>query len=283
VVRRKWIRGWLIVALVALAGGAAVYFDVERRRRREMEGGFHPELSEKTAAGPAELAKRFEDPEEIRRFLELVEEKGRAMNVRYRALQHRRRQRTKLLDDAGKIIADEFIVEIVDFPNNHERKRIIEQKDLRTEKLIEGQSALQREIAARRTPMMLPFVPEARHEDFDYHFAGVELLDRTPVVKIDVAPNPPFNPTLAGTTWGKVEGAFWVDAETGEPVRFAGRWKQPTGFAHRYEMVYQYGPSENGCTQIRNAASDGSGGALFVFRRYVASTEVDDYRPPERE
>jgi hypothetical protein len=273
-VARSRMKRWGWIALVAVIGVvAAVFIDAERRRRQAGAGTLLDTATSDVQAGPAELAKRFEDPNVFREFCQKLDAKYRAMNERYKSLQHRSRQRIKRLDEFEKVIADEELEEIVDFPGGKERRRLLKQKDLKTGSVIQGESESQKTIATFRAPYQYPFLPDSTWDDFSYQFAGVEMVAGKPVVKVEFTPNPPFG--------RKVIGAIWADAETGQPVRFAGRWHKPTGFAHKSELVSHYGPSENGEHQLRRIETDSAGGALFIYHRYVIIFDIDDYRAPE--
>jgi hypothetical protein len=268
--RKKWILG---AALALIAAVAAAYIDLERRRHIEPPPSMMTTDSAEARLGPADLAKRYGDPDTFHTFCRKVHDKYLAMNSRYKALQHRRRQRSKQLDQYGKVVADESLVELVDFPRGIERRRMLEQKDELTGAVIPGETELQKNLAAGKAPFQYPFLPDSTWDDFGYRFGGVELLDGKPVVKVEFTPNPPFG--------RKTVGAIWADAESGQPLRFVGRWHKPTGLVHRFEMKAEYGPSENGFYQIRRIETDGAGGALFIVRRYVVAFDVDDYRTPE--
>ena len=271
---RSWkMRWWGLAALVVAGAAVATYFDIERRRRAEQELTAKPVFEQDAAPGPEELAARFKDSAEFRSFCDRLNEKYLAMNARHKSLQHRRRQRSKQLDKSGKVVADESLVEIVDFPDGQERHRVQEQKDLLAEKAIQGESELQKGMATGKAPFQYPFMPDAKEGDFSFSFAGVEMLDGKVVAKIDFTPNPPFARKMAGT--------IWADADSAQPVHFAGRWYKPTGATYKVEMNFWYGPSENGFPQIRHVETDGSGGALFIYRRYVVVFDVDDYRSPQ--
>jgi len=267
---KRW--GWIVVvALGCLIAG--VLFDAERRRRQAGVGPLLDEAKRDVAVGPAELNKQFENPTQFLEFCRKVDAKYRAMNERYKTLQHHCRQRIKRLDESEKVVADEELEEIVDFPDGKERRRLLKQKDLLTGQVMKGESETQKTIATFRSPYQYPFLPDSNWGDFQYRFGGVEIVEARPVVKVEFTPNPPFG--------RKVEGAVWADAETGQPVRFAGRWFKPTGFAHKSELVSHYGPSENGRHQLRRIETDSSGGALFIYHRYVITFDIDAYRSPE--
>lgn len=267
---KRW--GWTALVVVGCIA-AVVFIDAERRRRQDDESTLLQGVKGTEAVGSEALAKRLEDPAQFRSFCELLDSRYRAMNDRYKSLQHHSRQRIKRLDESENVIADEEIDEIVDFPNQKERRRRLSQKDMLTGKSIDEESTMQKLLNAFRAPFQYPFLPDSTWDDFNYRFAGVEALDGKQVVKVEFTPNPPFGRKLIGT--------IWADAESGQPVRFAGKWHKPTGLTHRFEAVVTYGPSENGHPQLRRIETRSAGGSLLVIHRYAIAYDIDDYRTPE--
>ena len=270
-ISRKWIVGTVVLLSV---GSIAVVLEFDRRRRLNEHPRHLSQASGRAVTGPADLALQFADSNRFQEFCLKVNEKYLRMNARYKSSQHRRRQRSRQVDSNGKALADEDLVEFVDFQNGIERHRTVEQFDRIAERKIEGESPLQKSLAVGKAPFTYAFSPESKWNDFEYKFVGVEVLDGVVVIKLEYTPNPPFGRKIAGTVW--------ADAETGQPIRFHGRWFKPSFGIDKYEMAVKYGVSENGEHQIRSIEIDGAGGALIFTRHYLINIEFDDYRPPER-
>lgn len=267
--RKLAIAGAVAVVLI----GAGVH--LETKRRRELAAQFRSAVEKAVPAdeGPSDLTAKFSDASRFLEFCRKVNDKYLAMNKRYKSSQHRRRQRSRQVDSEGKASVDEEFVALVDFPNGKERQRVVEQSDRLTGKKVEGVSALQKDMTEGRKEWVYAFSPEGPWDDFTYEFGGVEMLDGKAVVKVVYTPKPPFGLRMAGTVW--------ADAETGQPMKFAGRAHKPSFPVDKYEIAVVYGPSENGHPQIRTIEIDGAGGFLFISKRYLISIAVDDYRKQE--
>jgi len=265
--RRRWI---VAVAAVVSLGIVAYFVESERRRRLNEQPTLLGKSTEEAVEGPAELAARFSDPARFHEFCLKINEKYLAMNARYKASQHRRKQRTKQVDDAGKAIVDEELLALVDFPDGQERVRPISLTDRLTNKTITADSALQKDISSNRKAWVYAFSPEAKWDDFQYEFSGVEMVAGAPAVKVSYKPNPPFGLRIAGTVW--------ADAETGQPIKFAGKLHQPSGTVNKYEVTANYGIAENGKLQLRRSEIEAAGGFLLITRRYLITIDFDEYQ-----
>jgi hypothetical protein len=263
---RRWI---VAVAAVVFIGIVGYFIESERRRRLNEQPTLLGKSTEVAVDGPAELAARFSDPARFHEFCLKVNEKYLAMNVRYKSSQHRRKQRTKQVDDAGKATVDEELVALVDFPNGQERVRPISLTDRLMNQTIAADSTLQKDIASNRKTWVYAFSPEAKWDDFQYEFSGVEMVEGVPTVKVAYKPNPPFGLRIAGTVW--------ADAETGQPIKFAGKLHQPSGTVNKYEVTAYYGIAENGKPQLRRSEIEAAGGFLVFTRRYLITIEFDEY------
>ena len=112
-------------------------------------------------------------------------------------------------------------------------------------------------------------VPAAELEE-RYRLVGVEEIDGRRTLRVHFEPAEPVERSF--------RGAAWIDVATGEPVRLVGSPVKPRLRVDRFEMLFDYGPSENGFTQLRRVVIETAGGFALISWHLRSETELSDYR-----
>ena len=261
----RWLAGSFGVAFLGTLGA------LEWRRQARpltpmlpVDGGI--------AVSPTAELPSLDRPADFAAFHEKLRAYYFAMDDRYHALQHRRTQKTIQQDGAGTVLAEEELVETVRFGAGLEAHRPLRTKNLQTGQAIQGESAVQKDMAVGNAPFVYPYARAEKPGDFAYSFAGFESLDGHALAKVEFVAQPPLG--------RKLSGQIWADPTTGEPHRFRAKWPAPAFPCDHLEMVVEYGLAETGRKQIQRVATDAGGGFAFVRRRYLVTIAFDDYRMP---
>ena len=77
------------------------------------------------------------------------------------------------------------------------------------------------------------------------------------------------------------KGSVWVDPQTRETVRWHGSLAKARLAVDRFDIILDYGPSENGQNQLRHVVMDVAGGFALVSLHYRIESDLSDYREPE--
>lgn len=260
--RVKWSLYGLAVSLLAVGLLAVLEW---RRRQHAVSAGL--QVDDVGVALPTDnLYRQYRDPKAFAVLCKNVQQRFAAQQKRFLDLQHLRKTRVSEFDGRNQPIAILEMLDRIHFEGPKECKTNLETRQL----LGEGfdSSKLDGGLNAKTLP---PFAPDTPEGLYRYEWAGAERVAGRPVLRIN------FEPVRA------VEGTFkgWaqVDSASGEAVRMRGWAVKRPMFVDRVEMQIDYGPGENGHTQMRRAVMDISGGFAFVSKHYRIEAELSDYRP----
>ena len=101
-------------------------------------------------------------------------------------------------------------------------------------------------------------------------FTGIETIDgrRARAYRFGVAAES-----------GAITGTAWIDAETGFPIRIAGRPDPLPRFVDVFEFRHEFGIGGNGAAVTSRITVDASGRLLLIRRRFVVTMEFSEHRP----
>jgi hypothetical protein len=71
----------------------------------------------------------------------------------------------------------------------------------------------------------------------------------------------------------------WIDEASGAPLKFEFAPDPLPSKVKRLWTVFTYGPGPNGEWLLKEIASDGMGGILFIKKRFRSRIELDEYFP----
>lgn len=262
-------RRLLIGLALAFLTGVVLLALLEWNRRRQVEAAGASRLDGSGTAVPAaELEERFHDPEAFARLCTDVTQRLEDLQRRALGLWHTRKTRLIRYDSTGQ---EEGITETlyhVHFENGAERKKEVGRRQLLGKASFLDLDKLKLEPTDLR--LLLPFSKEAPEGLYHYRLTGVEEIDGRRTLRIQFEPTEPVERSF--------RGAAWIDATTGEPVRLLGSPVKPRVRVDRFEMLFDYGPSENGFTQLRRVVIETAGGFALVSWHFRSETELSDYR-----
>ncbi len=247
------------------------FIALEWRRQNQPQSAALPE-DRAAAVQDVSALPNLAEPAAFAAFQEKLRTQYFAMDERYKALQHRRTQKTIQKDGAGATLLEEEAIETVRFRGEAEDHRHVRTRNLKTGKETSGESSAAKDLSVGNEPFFYPYSKREGPDDFEYRFAGFEQLDGKTLAKVAFVPRPPLG--------RKLQGHAWADPATGEPIRFRAKWAAPKFPCDRLEMIVEYGPAENGAKQVRHVATDAGGGLAFIRRRYLIDIVFDDYRAP---
>lgn len=262
---KRCLAGFGILLLAGI--GALVVLEWERRR--------HVAASETETLAPAgtalsaeDLRKKFGQPDQLAHLCAEVREHFDALQERFHHLTHTRKVRVTEYDRDGKATAIMEIVSRVHFDGLTERRQEIARRQLLGKPFAFDPDALKAEHPNKRA--IPPFSKDAPEELYNYRLEGVEELQGRRLLRIG------YEPTQ--TVERSFRGSAWIDPVSREPVRIQGLLAKTPLLVDRFEMVMDYGPSENGHNQVRRIRMDMRGGFALVSRHYRVDTELSDYR-----
>jgi hypothetical protein len=214
---------------------------------------------------------RLHQPDELARLCERVRQRNREMEDRLHHLIHTETTTSQEFDRKGKETGNERVVERVRFEAGQEHRLIVRKES-------GGEDATPSSPQEERRPKSHAQFPLGTNEApnwYRYKFEGLETLDGRQTIKLAYEPNQPLD--------GRFRGQVWIDATTYEPVRFFGAWAKLPPFVSEISMHLEWGPAENGFTQLRKSLVNTTGGISFFQKRYRIETVLADYREPRAE
>jgi hypothetical protein len=256
------------LGLVFLAGVVLLAL-LEWGRRRQVEAAGVSRLDGSgMAVAATELEKRYRDSEALARLCTDFTQRLDDLQGRALGLWHTRKTRLIRYDSTGQAEGITETTFHVHFEDGAERKREVARRQLLGKPSFFDLDKLKLELADLR--LLLPFSKESPEGLYRYRLAGVEEIDGRRALRIQFEPTEPVERSF--------RGAAWIDAASGEPVRLLGSPVKPRLRVDRFEMLFDYGPSENGFTQLRRVVIETAGGFALVSWHFRSETELSDYR-----
>ena len=90
------------------------------------------------------------------------------------------------------------------------------------------------------------------------------------MLRIHFEPNTPVERSF--------KGSAWVDPATRELVRVVSAPVKPRLRVDRFDMMLDYGPSENGHNQVRRLTIESAGGFALFSWHFRTESELSDYQ-----
>jgi hypothetical protein len=262
-------RRFLIGLGLAFFAGMVLLALLEWGRRRQLEAAGVSRLDGSgTAVAAEELEKRYRDPEVLDRLCADVTQRLEDVQRRALGLRHTRKTRLTRYDSSGRAEAITEITYHVHFDNGAEQKREVARLQRLGKPSFFDLDKLKWELTDLR--LLLPFSKDAPKDLYRYQLKGVEEIDGRRTLRIHFEPAEPVERSFRGSAW--------IDAATGEPVRLLGSPVKPRLRVDRFEMLFDYGPSENGFTQLRRVVIETAGGFALVSWHFRSESELSDYR-----
>ncbi|MHB1421975.1 MAG: hypothetical protein ACYC3I_02025 [Gemmataceae bacterium] len=218
------------------------------------------------------LEEQYRDPQEFARLCANVKERNDALKERFLHLRHTRGTRLTSYDAKGEIVAVAVSVSSVRFRGGVEQKKEIERHQLAGKPSIFDPDRMQLEQSD--TLFSPPFSKDSPEGLYRYQWNGVEELRGRLLLRVHFEPTKPMERSF--------KGSAWIDPETCEPVRMAGSLAKKKLRVDRFDMILDYGPSENGHNQLRRVVMDMAGGFALFSLHYRLEHELSDYCPAEK-
>lgn len=252
-------RRWLVVLILMLAGA------VPGGQARVSAAAAHPELWQKAVAVFA--ASSHLAPGKVRLAFSLLDGKGQPKKTFEREMSYS-------LDGQGKIRT-----ELAWARENGRDVTATARAELREQekKDASGQNKGQRATFSLRD---VPFDPDRQGQ--------VEVLARPETAALfgAVCRRFDFSMDLPVDSGGKqkgkpvtLRGMAWIDEASGAPLKFEFAPDPLPSKVKRLWTVFTYGPGPNGEWLLKEIASDGMGGILFIKKRFRSRIELDEYFP----
>lgn len=263
---KRYLVGFAVILLVAV--GVLVVLEWGRRRQVAAAGPETLDGSGKPLSAQ-DLQEKYRDPAAFAELCADVRDRCDALRQRFLGLRHTRKARLIEYDRKGQEVAIMEITDRVHFEDQAEKKEELERRQLLGKPFPFDPDTLWAEHPTKKAvPAFSKDAPEGLYR---YRLERVEELHGRPVLRIH------FEPTE------RVERSFkglaWVDPVTREPVRIHGSLAKTPLLVDRFEMLMDYGPSENGHNQLRHVTIDVSGGFALVSRHYRVESELKEYQP----
>jgi hypothetical protein len=267
-------RRYLLVlgVLLLLVLGVLAAFEWDRRRQVALAG---PEKLEGSgiALSAQDFNEKYRDTEEFAKLCADLQDRYEALRKRLFTSRHTRKSRWIEYDRKGETVARMEITDHVYFVGEEERKTEIERRQLLGKPFPFDPDRLKAEHPNEKAKP--PFAKDLPAGFYRYQLAGVEKIQERPLLRVKFEPTEPVERSFKGWTW--------VDPTTHEPVRMQASLAKTRWIVDRFEMLVDYGLSENGCNQVRHTTIDvqWGGGFAFISRHYRIETAMSDYRSLE--
>jgi hypothetical protein len=267
------IKRWLLVVIVVLLAGMAAIAGLEWERRRQVAAAGTPSLDDSGMVVAAhEWEDQFRDPEAFAHLCADVTERSHAIQQRFLRLWHTRKTRQTRYDAKGKVEAVSEAVYRVHFEDGKERKQEIERRQVLGKPSFFDPDRIKSE--EMDTSMSPPFSKESPVGLYRYRLEGVEELQGRRLLRIA------FEPTRSVER--SFRGSAWIDPDSREPVRIHGSLAKARLTVDRFDIILDYGPSENDHVQLRRVRMDMAGGFALVSLHYLLDSELSDYRTDDQ-
>lgn len=218
------------------------------------------------------LVARFKDPQAFSKLCADIRRRSMEIDARHKSLEHTDISVNMELDRDGKPSTKEQVTEHIWFDETGQEHRLVVKK----ENLLTGADITPKkrtEVKPEKNTAIYPFSAEAPGNEYRYTLEGCETVGERLLLKVAFEPNKPVDK--------KFRGKIWADPETFDPIRFEGDWAEPPRFVNEMTHVLEFGPAENGQTQVRRSVVSGSGGFALIQKRFRIETDAKDFRARE--
>jgi hypothetical protein len=258
------------ILLLALAATLAL---LEWGRRREVAAAGAAALDGSgTVVSADDLEEQYRDPEAFARLCGKVTERVTAMQQRFLRLQHTRKTRQTSYDTKGQTLAIREVVYQVRFHDGKEHKQLLEQRQLLGKPPLFDLNRLL--VEQTDMALSLPFSATSAEGLYRYRREGVEELQGCRLLRLHFEPARAIERSFAGSAW--------VDPVTHALVRLQGSPVKTRIAVDHFDMILDYGPSENGHHQLRHVVMDMAGGFALFSGHYRIESELSAYREIEK-
>ncbi len=252
------LAGGLLLALTLIPGAAA-------GENQSPVAAAQPELWQKAVAVFA--ASSHLAPGKVRLAFSLLDGKGQPKKTFEREMSYS-------LDDQGKIRA-----ELVWARENGRDVTATARAELREQ---EKKDASEQNKGQRATFSLrdVPFDPDKQGQVEVVPRPETEFLFGRTCRRFDFSMDLPVD--SGGGRKGKsvtLRGMAWIDEASGAPVKFEFAPDPLPSKVKGLWTVFTYGPGPNGEWLLKEIASEGVGGFLFIKKRFRSRIELDDYFP----
>ncbi|HWG45729.1 MAG TPA: hypothetical protein VN688_23410 [Gemmataceae bacterium] len=262
---KRCLAGLGVFLLIAI--GVLIVLEWNRRRQVAAAG---PQTLEGagTTVEAMDIQEQFRSPAEFAKLCADVQEHADALQQRFLRATHTRKTRTTRYDSKGQPEAIAETTYRVHFNEGVEQKQQIERRQLLGKQSFLDPDGIKIEQADLQ--LIPPFSKDAPEGLYGYRLEGVEELQGRRLLRIHFEPATPVERSF--------KGSAWIDPVTRELVRTLSSPVKPRLRVDRFEMMLDYGPSENGCNQVRRLTIETAGGfALFTWH-FRTETELSDYK-----
>jgi hypothetical protein len=251
----------------------AVLTVLEWNRRRQVTAAGPQTLhGSGTTVEAVDLQEQFRDPAEFAQMCADVQEHADALQQRYLQATHTRKTRTTRYDSKGQPVAIAETTYRVHFSAGVEQKQQLERRQLLGKPSFLDPDSIK--IGQADLQLIPPFSKSAPEGLYDYRFEGVEELRGRRLLRIHFEPTTPVERSF--------KGSAWIDPASRELVRTLSSPVKPRLRVDRFDMMLDYGPSENGCNQVRSLTIETAGGFALFSWHFRTETEFSDYRESEK-
>jgi hypothetical protein len=256
---------FLLIAVIALGV-------LEWDRRRQAAAAPSEALDGSGVAVSArEWEERYRDPKAFARLCAEVTARCDALQRRYLHLQHTRKTRQTRYDEKGEAVAISESIYRVHFVDGVERKEEIEHRQIMGKSSFFDPDKIKLEQVD--THLSSPFSKDSPDGLYRYRLEGVEELRGRHLLRLHFEPTRPVERTF--------KGSAWIDPDTREPMRISGALAKAKFSVDRFDLLLDYGSSENGCNQLRRIVMDVAGGFALLSLHYRIDSKLSDYREVE--
>ena len=264
----RFLIGCSVLLLAGIVAVAVLEWD---RRRQAAVAGAAILDDAGTSIAARDLEDQYRDPEAFARLCDDVKERYHALQQRYFQLQHTRKTRQTRYDSKGQIVAISETSYQVQFHNRTEQKQELERRQLVGKPSLFDPDRVKLEgIDIQLAP---PFSEDSPEGLYRYQLEGIEELHGRRLLRVHFEPTRPVERSFRGSAW--------IDPDTREPVRMQASLAKAKYSVDHFDLILDYGTSENGHNQLRRAVMDMAGGFALVSLHYRLESELNDYREVE--
>jgi hypothetical protein len=266
---KRLLRGCSLLVLMGVVALAVL----EWGRRRQAAATAAKDLDGSGAIVSArDLEEQYRDPKALARLCEDVTEHSHALQQRFLQLRHTRKTRQTRYDTKGRIIAISETSYHVRFRDGTEQKQEIEHRQLMGNSSFFDPDKIQ--LTRADSQMAPPFSKDTPQGLYRYEMEGVEELHGRRLLRVRFEPTRPVVRSF--------KGSAWIDPDTHEPVRIQASLAKAKFSVDHFDMILDYGLSENGHNQLRRVVMDMAGGFALVSLHYRLESDLGDYREAEK-
>lgn len=264
----RFLIGCGVLLLVGIVALAVLEWD---RRRQAAVAGTETLDGAGTSISARDLEVQYRDPEVFARLCGDVKERYSALQKRYLQSRHTRKTRQTRYDTKGQVVAISETSDRVRFQNGKEQKQELERRQLMGKPSLFDPDKVKLEgIDIQLAP---PFSKDSPEGLYRYQLEGIEELHGRRLLRVHFEPTRPVERSFRGSAW--------IDPDTHEPVRMQASLAKAKFSVDHFDMILDYGSSENGHNQLRRAVIDMAGGFALVSLHYRLESELSGYREVE--